>query len=162
MYTWCCTTLSINLAFGTVQSIYNYLLPAGDEAVARHHAIAGKLMAELHIHTIRINMPARLSVIFDGYDIGSVMAQYLCKEWYLYFKAVNFFILCIIRYNKIWNFQYCIIFPCCTLAYLSILITHRFKMLAVVPSTSRLWYISQRSFPNIHFFAIASSIALKI
>ena len=43
---------------------------------------------------------------------------------------------------------------------LSMLITHRFNILAVVPRTSRLCHTSQISLPNIHFFAIASSIAL--
>ena len=64
--------------------VYNVILPEGDEAVARHQAIAGKLIAELHIHTIRINMAARLSVILEGYDIGSVIAQYLRIKSYLH------------------------------------------------------------------------------
>ena len=45
---------------------------------------------------------------------------------------------------------------------LSMLITHKFNILAVVPRTSRLCHTSQISLPNIHFFAIASSIALLI
>ena len=44
--------------------------------------------------------------------------------------------------------------------YLSMLITHKLSMLAVVPRTSRLCHTSQTSGPNIHFLAIASSIAL--
>ena len=50
-------------------------------SVARHHAMAGKLIAELHIQTIRINSAARLSVILAGYVIGSVIAQYLGKDY---------------------------------------------------------------------------------
>ena len=46
-------------------------------AVSRHHAIAGKLIAELHTHTIKISITALLSVILAGYVIGSVIAQYL-------------------------------------------------------------------------------------
>ena len=43
--------------------------------------MAGKLIAELHIQTIRINSAARLSVILAGYVIGSVIAQYLGKDY---------------------------------------------------------------------------------
>ena len=50
-------------------------------SVARHQAIAGKLIAELHIQTIRINIAARESVIFAGYVMGSVIAQYLGKDY---------------------------------------------------------------------------------
>ena len=50
-------------------------------SVARHQAIAGKLIAELHIQTIRINIAARVSVIFAGYVMGSVIAQYLGKDY---------------------------------------------------------------------------------
>ena len=54
-----------------------YIVSFIDGAVARHHAIAGKLIAELQTQTININMTARLSVILAGYVIGSVIAQYL-------------------------------------------------------------------------------------
>ena len=53
-------------------------------SVARHQAIAGKLIAELHIQTIRINIAARVSVIFAGYVMGSVIAQYLGKDYNMY------------------------------------------------------------------------------
>ena len=56
-----------------------YIVSFVDGAVARHHAIAGKLIAELQTQTININMTARLSVILAGYVIGSVIAQYLYK-----------------------------------------------------------------------------------
>ena len=51
--------------------------------------------------------------------------------------------------------------PISEVFYLSMLITHKLRILAVVPRTSKLCQTSQTSVPNIHFFAIPSSIALK-
>ena len=54
-----------------------YVVSFIEGAVARHQAIAGKLIAALQTHTINIRKAARLSVILAGYVIGSVIAQYL-------------------------------------------------------------------------------------
>ena len=73
-----------------MNSWYRYLLEVNvvsfaNGAVARHQAIAGKLIVELQIQTIIINIAARLSVIFAGYVIGSVIAQYLNKKLFTYY-----------------------------------------------------------------------------
>ena len=122
-------------------------------SVARHQAIAGKLIAELHIQTIRINIAARVSVIFAGYVMGSVIAQYLGKDYDMSNYYYIFRIVFIKLSNNIIRIH---------LTDLSMLITHKFNILAVVPRTSRLCHTSQISLPNIHFFAIASSIALLV
>lgn len=47
---------------------------------ARHHNMAGKLMAPEHIQTAAIRAAAFFRVIFMGYEKGSVMAQYLSND----------------------------------------------------------------------------------
>ena len=58
--------------------------------------MAGKLIAELHIQTIRINSAARLSVILAGYVMGSVIAQYLGKDY------VNWNKYLLNNYHSLW------------------------------------------------------------
>uniref|UniRef100_A0A1B0BU18 Uncharacterized protein n=1 Tax=Glossina palpalis gambiensis TaxID=67801 RepID=A0A1B0BU18_9MUSC len=47
---------------------------------ARHHTIAGKLIALEHIQTAQISKAARLTVMRMGYENGSVIAQYRSNE----------------------------------------------------------------------------------
>lgn len=49
----------------------------GPVATARHQAIAGKDIKLEHTHTRAIRMKAFLLVIFEGYEKGSVITQYL-------------------------------------------------------------------------------------
>lgn len=52
----------------------------GSSLTARHHTIAGKLIALEQTHTAAIKPTARFLVIRIGYENGSVMAQYRSSE----------------------------------------------------------------------------------
>lgn len=47
---------------------------------ARHHTMAGKLIAPEHTQTAAISAAARFRVIRIGYENGSVMAQYRSSD----------------------------------------------------------------------------------